>query len=295
MSQAGLGAAVSRATAVLQDAGVPGARVDAELLAAHAIGADRARLQHDLALGRDWPPGAAATFDTLVAERARRVPLQHLTGRAPFRTLELRVGPGVFVPRPETELVAGLAITAALAAPGAVVVDLCTGSGAIALAVATEVPGARVSAVELSPAAHAWAELNVGLLAPGRVDLRLGDARVAFEDLLGECDVVVTNPPYVPTGAVPVDPEVAGHDPSVALYGGVDGLDVVRGVLVRASVLLHPGGVVVVEHGEHQAGAVGILLARAGGWSDVAHHRDLTGRQRATSALRTEPGGGERR
>ena len=159
------------------------------------------------------------------AERAARVPLQHLTGQAHFRRLTLAVGPGVFVPRPETEVTAGHAIDAASAlGPDAVVVDLCTGSGAIALAVKDELPGARVLAVELSDLAHGWAVANRDRLGLD-VEVRLGDATTAFDDLEGAVDVVVSNPPYIPVGAVPVDPEVRDHDPEVALYGGsADGL-----------------------------------------------------------------------
>lgn len=290
VSADGLRADLERAAAVLEQAGVPGARSDAELLAAHAAGTDRSGLQRRLAMGEPWPDDAAERFEDLVGERARRVPLQHLTGRAPFRRLELRVGPGVFVPRPETEVVAGLAIDATRAArdtPRPVVVDLCTGSGAIAVAVATEVPGSQVAAVELSAQAHAWAVLNVAELAPGLVDLRLGDASTAFEELLGGCDVVVSNPPYVPVGCVPVDPEVADHDPALALFGGADGLDVLRAVASRAADLLRPGGVLVLEHGEHQASGVARILGA--GWTDVAHHSDLTGRPRGSTARRAAP------
>jgi release factor glutamine methyltransferase len=235
----------------------------------------------------------AAGFEELLAQRAARVPLQHLTGRAPFRTLELAVGPGVFVPRPETEVVAGVAIdeAAELArrreAP--LVVDLCSGSGALALAVAVEVPAARVVAVELDPMAHAWAARNVAALAP-RVDLRLGDAVRAHEgvlaDLAGTVDVVVANPPYIPPGSRPVDPEVADHDPPVALYGGGDdGLAVPRGVVASAAGLLHPGGLLVMEHADGQGPATRGLVGGPG-WRDVRTVEDLTGRPRALVARR---------
>ncbi|MEZ0166305.1 peptide chain release factor N(5)-glutamine methyltransferase [Kineococcus sp. LSe6-4] len=266
----------------LAAAGVPTPGPDAEMLLAHALGVTRSRLGVLTALG---DPVEAGSFADLLDQRAERVPLQHLTGRAGFRALDLRVGPGVFVPRPETETVAQLAVEEAARRTGPVVVDLCTGSGAIALAVATEVPGARVHAVELDPMAHAWARRNVDDLAPA-VDLRLGDAATAFADLDGTVDVVVSNPPYVPPGAVPVDPEVARHDPQVALYGlGDDGLQVPRRVVATAARLLRPGGYVVVEHAEVQERAARAMFGAAT-WTDVDGHRDLTGRPRATTARR---------
>ena len=201
-------------------------------LAAHALGTEPAEVRRAMVLGAPEPQGYAE----LVAEREARVPLQHLTGVAHFRRLTLAVGPGVFVPRPETEVTAGLAIDAASAiGPDALVVDLCTGSGAIALAVKDELPAARVLAVELSDLAHGWAVANRDRLGLD-VDVRLGDATTAFDDLEGEVDVVVSNPPYIPVGAVPVDPEVRDHDPEVALYGGsVDGLAIPLAVAARAA------------------------------------------------------------
>ncbi|WP_432564699.1 peptide chain release factor N(5)-glutamine methyltransferase [Kineococcus sp. SYSU DK003] len=270
----------------LAAAGVPSPRTDAETLLAHALGVDRSRLGLLVAMGEAVP---AEGFEPLLEERERRVPLQHLTGRAGFRALDLHVGPGVFVPRPETETVAQLAIDEAhrLVAAGTspVVVDLCTGSAAIALAVATEVPRARVHAVELDPMAHAWARRNVEEFAPG-LDLREGDAASAFADLDGTVDVVVSNPPYVPPGAVPVDAEVARHDPQIALYGlGDDGLLVPRRVVATAARLLRPGGLAVVEHAEVQEEPARAMFgARA--WRDVGSHQDLTGRPRSTTARR---------
>lgn len=277
------------AARTLDEAGVPSPRVDAELLLAHAAGCDRGAVQRAALLGSPLadlaPSSAAVTFAALVARRAAREPLQHLTGTAPFRHLELAVGPGVFVPRPETEVVAQVAIDAAraLAAAGVapVVVDLCTGSGAIALAVATEVPRAVVHAVELDRDAHAWAARNVEALAPGHVHLVRGDARTALRDLDGTVHVVVSNPPYVPPDAVPKDPEVARHDPQVALYGlGPDGLEVPRGIVAAAARLLVPGGTFVMEHAEVQAAAARALLAAPGTFDDVATGADLTGRDR---------------
>ena len=282
----GLSDALREATRRLSEAGVASPRADAEHLAAHLLGVGRGELAARALRGDDVPPG----FGHLVAERARRVPLQHLVGVAGFRGLEVRVGPGVFVPRPETEVVAGRAIEGAAAASAdgrsVVVVDLCTGSGAIALAVATEVPAARVHAVELSEQAHAWAAQN---LAGSGVDLRLGDAATAFDDLDGIVDVVVSNPPYIPPGAVPVDPEVRDHDPHVALFGGgPDGLDVPRAVVATAARLLRDGGLLVVEHAEVQQPALLDLLTGAG-WSDRHGHTDLTGSPRCVTARRSAP------
>jgi len=303
------GAAVRWATARLAAAGVPSPRVDAEALLAHAVGSDRAEVRRLAVLDRDLSAGVVDRFTADVARRAAREPLQHLTGVAPFRHLELVVGPGVFVPRPETEQVAQAAIDEAarvVALRGsAVVVDLCTGSGAIALAVATEVPGSRVHAVELDAAAHAWAARNVAAAAasttPAVVHLVRGDARTALRDLDGAADVVVSNPPYVPPGAVPRDPEVAEHDPAVALYGlGDDGLEVPRGVTAAAARLLRPGGLYVMEHAEVQAAAARAMVADADGFDAASTADDLTGRprmvvaRRATAADGPAPGPGER-
>jgi release factor glutamine methyltransferase len=229
--------------------------------------------------------GAVADLDALVSRRVEREPLQHITGTAPFRHLELAVGPGVFVPRPETETVVQYAIDALLNAadPAPIGVDLGTGSGAIAMAMATEVPHARVFAAELSPEAHAWAQRNVEGIA--NLSLVLSDLADAFPELDGTASVVISNPPYVPAAAVPRDPEVRLFDPALALYGGEDGLDVVRVLSGRALRLLRPGGLLVIEHGELQGAAIREIL-EADGWRATATHRDLTLRDRATTALR---------
>jgi len=208
--------------------------------------------------------------------------LQHLTGTAAFRYIELAVGPGVFVPRPETELLAGWAIEAAQALDQPVVVDLCTGSGAIALAVATEVPKARVHAVEIDERAHAWAARN---LAGSGVDLRLGDMATAFGDLDGTVDVVACNPPYIPLDAFEsVAPEVRDHDPASALFSGDDGLDALRVLEKVAARLLAPEGVVGAEHADVQGKAAQALFATTGRWRQVTDHPDLAGRDRYLTA-----------
>ncbi len=273
----------------LAAAGVATPDADAVQLAAHLFRTTPGDVRARALRGVRIDPDGGREYLDLVAARAGRVPLQHLTGVAPFRTLELSVGPGVFVPRPETEVVAGIALDEARRLVAPLVVDLCTGSGAVALAVAVEVPAARVVAVELDPLAHAWARQNVRALAPG-VDLRLGDAVGAdtgvAADLAGDVDVVVANPPYIPPGMRPVDPEVADHDPPVALYGGGDdGLAVPRGVVAAAAGLLRPGGLLVMEHADGQGPGTRALVAGPG-WEDVRTADDLTGRPRALVARR---------
>ncbi|MCX7521165.1 peptide chain release factor N(5)-glutamine methyltransferase [Microbacterium sp. STN6] len=274
----------------LAAAGILEAETDAELLIGHVLGVSRGRVQSLVVTDSGVEPGHAASVASLVERRARREPLQHITGIAPFRALELRVGPGVFVPRPETELVAQFAIDAlagTMTDAGAppIAVDLGTGSGAIAIALATEVPHANVYAVEKSAEAYAWARRNVDELAGGNLTLVHGDLADALGELDGRVDVVVSNPPYVPRDAVPVDPEVRLFDPELALYGGDDGLDVVRALSVTALRLLHPGGLLVLEHGELQGRAIRELLS-ADGWRAAATHPDLTTRDRITTALR---------
>ena len=284
--------ALREAAAALAAAGVRSPTVDAELLAAFALGQEtgravsRGELQAAIVLGAAAPAGLA----DLVAARARRVPVQHLTGVAPFRGLELVVGPGVFIPRPETEQVAQVAIDEARAVVAdrgdVLVVDLCTGSGAIALAVAQEVAGATVHAVELDAEAYRWAARNVATAAD-RVVLARGDARTALTALDGMVDVVVSNPPYVPPGAVPVDPEVAEHDPAVALYGlGPDGLEVPRGIIAAAARLLRPGGLLVMEHAEVQAAAAQDAVRRTGAFERIGTAEDLARRPRMVVARR---------
>ncbi|WP_066295484.1 peptide chain release factor N(5)-glutamine methyltransferase [Arthrobacter luteolus] len=274
--------ALRAAAAELSAAGVPSPRVDAELLAAHLLGESVGRVRALAFTDAAAPEGLAG----LVAERARRIPLQHLTGKAHFRRLELAVGPGVFVPRPETETVAQLAIDRAQLVPGgAKVVDLGTGSGALAGSIASEVPGSDVYAVELSPLALAWARKN---LDPLGVTVLEGDLRTALPGHDGTFDVVVSNPPYIPSGAVPNEPEAAEHDPAMALYGGgADGLELPGAAAATAARLLRPGGYFVMEHAEVQAKAIAGRLAADPAWEAVTSHNDLNDRPRATSAVRS--------
>jgi release factor glutamine methyltransferase len=267
------------ATRVLARAGIGSARVDAELLAEHAFGVPRGRL----ALV-DPDPYQLELLRDLVERRSRRVPVQHLTGRAPFRYLDLAVGPGVFIPRPETELLVdwGLSTLSGVDAP--VVVDLASGSGAIALAVATECPQATVYAVERSPRALDWLRRN----AAG-VDLSIVEGDVTAPETLseldGRVDLVLCNPPYVPDAA-PVEEEVRGHDPAEAVFGGPDGLDVIRPVIARAATLLRPGGWVGIEHDDGHGRTVPDLLLAARAFDSVRDHADLAGRPRFATARR---------
>lgn len=264
------------AAARLAAAGVPTPRVDAELLLAHVLGVARSRLV--LARPRD---AEARRFAALVEQRAARVPLQHLTGSAPFRHLDLAVGPGVFVPRPETELLVDAVLPALH--EGSVLVDLCAGSGALALAIAQESPGVRGHAVENSPDALVWLRRNADGTGVIVVD---GDVRDPglLAGLHRAVDAVVSNPPYVPS-ELPVDPEVRA-DPSDAVFAGTDGLALMPAVLARAADLLRDGGVFVVEHDDTHGAAVPELLRADGRWTDVVDHPDLTGRARFATARR---------
>jgi release factor glutamine methyltransferase len=275
-------AALRSATATLAAAGVASPDHDAAELLAHVLGTTRSRLP----LAGELAPQRREEYDALVQRRARREPLQHLLGSAAFRYVELAVGPGVFTPRPETELLAGWGIDRArevLASGRApVVIDLCTGSGAIALAVATEVPEAQVHAVELSEEALAWAAKN---LAGSGVDLRHGDMAGAFPDLDGAVDVVLCNPPYIPLDAyLTVAEEARVHDPHLALFSGEDGLEAMRVVEQVAARLLRPSGVVGAEHADVQGESAPAVFSASGRWTDVRDHRDLAGRPRYTTA-----------
>ncbi len=273
---------VRRAAARLTAGGVASPEHDADELLAHVLGTTRGGLVLVELVG----PAAVASFEALVERRAAREPLQHLTGTAGFRYVELAVGPGVFVPRPETELLAGWAVEQAQRRTAPVVVDLCTGSGAIARALADEVPDASVHAVELDPDAFVWAGRN---LAGTGVDLREGSMADAFADLDGKVDVVVCNPPYIPLEAwESVAAEARDHDPHLALFSGDDGLDAMRVLERRARALLRPGGVVGAEHADVQGESAPAVFRDSGSWVDVRDHRDLAGRPRyLTAQLRT--------
>ena len=278
---------IDRGTELLSAGGVPSPAVDSELLVAHVLDVSRGELRVRAVTGAVVPAELEVRTRELFVRRAGREPLQHITGIAPFRNLELRVGPGVFVPRPETETVVQFAIDAvnASATPEPIGVDLGTGSGAIALSMATEVPRSRIYAVELSLDAMPYTSENFRRYGSANATLVNADLSAALNELNGTVDVVISNPPYIPAAAIPREIEVQLHDPALALYGGEDGLDVVRRVSTAAMRLLHPGGTLVLEHGEEQAAAIAALLT-ADGWNAVAHHQDLLGRDRATTALR---------
>jgi release factor glutamine methyltransferase len=260
--------------------------VDAELLAAHVLGVQRGRLPMVPLV--DLP--VVETLRELVSRRAARVPLQHLTGTAALGAVEVAVGPGVFIPRPETEVLLawGLAALEGVARP--VVVDLCTGSGALALAVAHARPDAQVHAVERELAALTWARHNANArAAAGDTPVMLYVGDIAEPGLLSALDgmahLVLCNPPYVPLGAA-VPPEVALHDPPVAVFAGQDGLAVIPDVVRTGTRLLREGGSIAIEHDDSHAEAVPALLAARRVLTEVADHVDLAGRPRFATARR---------
>lgn len=275
---------IAHAAEKFAEAGIENPQLDAELLAGFLLQKNRGELQAALITDFEIDDLQRDQLLALFARRKLREPLQHITGVAYFRNLELSVGPGVFVPRPETEVVAQLAIDALKldGSPEPIAVDLGTGSGAIALSLNVEVPNAKVFAVEVSPEAYAFTSKNFEKY-PG-AELILGDMADAFSALNGSVSVVVSNPPYIPTDMVPIDPEVHLHDPALALYGGEDGLDVIRVVSNVAKRLLRSGGQLIIEHADSQSNQVSELLL-AEGWRQVRATKDLTGRDRAVTAI----------
>lgn len=271
--------AISDAATVLAAAGIDSARADAEQLAAHVLGVDRGRLMF-----ADPEPRALDEFRALVGQRARRIPLQHLLGTAAFGPLTLAVGPGVFIPRPETEALLEWAQTVPVR-PGGVIVDLCSGSGALALALARYRPDARVIAVERSEEALRYARANVDGTTVELLHADVTD-RDVLADLSGEVDLVVANPPYIPDGAE-LEPEVAEHDPHSALFGGPDGMAVIEPIVELVSRLLRPGGQVGVEHDDSTSVATVELFGAAAVFTGIAARRDLAGRRRFVTAVRS--------
>jgi len=270
--------AIAAATTVLAEAGIASARTDAELLAAHAAGVQRGRL-----ILVEPDAGLFERFDDAVAIRATRVPLQHITGNAAFGPVLLEVGAGVFIPRPETEALLEWALTQTLP-PRPVVLDLCTGSGALAVALSAELPDARVIAVDDDPVALDYARRNAAATGVRLLRADVTDPQV-LPELHAEVDLLVANPPYIPSGAV-LDPEVAGHDPAHALFGGADGMEVIGPIVRRAVDLLKPGGLLAVEHDDTTSEAVVAIFDATRAFTDVTARRDLTGRARFVTARR---------
>jgi release factor glutamine methyltransferase len=281
-----LSTAIELASSQFEKAGIESFQADAEILLSYVLDISRGELQVKAITGEDLAQNQEQKFMELVEKRSERFPLQHLTGVAYFRQLELLVGPGVFVPRFETESVSQLAIDALRLVPAdnPIAVDLATGSGAIALSIATEVPNAKVFAIELSEEALVYTKRNFGKYAP-TATLVQGDLVDAFPELDGQVDVLVSNPPYIPDDMIPIYPEVHLHDPSMALYGGSDGLDLVRKVELAAKRLLRKGGALVIEHADMQGESIRQLILSLG-WRQCVTHKDLAGRDRATTAIR---------
>jgi release factor glutamine methyltransferase len=285
--------AISEATLLLAEAQVSSPQVDAELLLAHVVGVDRSQLISITQISDEQ----LFDYENLVSRRANRVPLQHLTGVAYFRHLELAVGPGVFVPRPETELLVEAAINhlKSVSSPR-IAVDLCSGSGAIALSLALEVPGTTVHAVELSDDAFKWLTHNVVDHAAkleavdSHVIVHHGNAgdRTLLSELSNQVDALVSNPPYIPSEMIPRDPEARDHDPAIALFSGVDGLDVAREVVVVAAGLLKAGGFFGMEHADVQGESMPALFdAMPNTWSEVQDNLDYNKLPRFTTAVRS--------
>lgn len=274
--------AIDEAAGTLELAGIGSARVDAELLAAHTAGVDRGRLRF-----HEPEEQFYETYRSAVEARSRRIPLQHLTTTAAFGPLILEVGPGVFIPRPETEALLEWAARQPLST-SPVIVDLCTGSGALALAIAHANAAAHVIAIDDSPVALSYARRN----CEGS-GVELIEADVTRAGLLGELDgtvdLVVSNPPYIPDGAV-LEPEVAEHDPAHALFGGPDGMRVIDPLVGLAARLLRPGGFVAVEHDDGTAAETVASFDRSGAFADVTSRRDLAGRPRFVTAMRKGSG-----
>ena len=274
----------SESSSKLEEAGVISATVDAELLACYCLGISRSELSLMVATSQEFPQESMDRFHLALARRVARQPLQHITGTAPFRHLELKVGPGVFTPRPETEQVVGFAREKITNFQSPLIVDLGSGSGAIAISLATEISGSKVFAVEKSEEAFGYLLQNAASYGLSKVNLRNEDLQNSLSDLDGKVDLVISNPPYIPNDAIPIDLEVQLHEPSMSLYGGVDGLDVIRQISIRAKKLLKSGGLLVLEHADSQSNAIGKLLL-AGGWLEIEARADLAGKERMISAV----------
>lgn len=288
--------ALADTTARLGGAGIDPAGIEARALITRA-----ARARTHLLMLEVLPASFDDDLEALVLRREAREPLQLILGEAPFRRLTLRTRPGVFVPRPETELAVDVLHEFAAHDQARTVVDLCTGSGALAASVLDEFAGTRVLAVERDLEAVALARencaattgaddargtvLQADVTDPGLAAMLAREAGIP----VGGVDAVLANPPYIPPDAVPVDPEVRAHDPAAALYGGgTDGLEVPRQVLARAAELLRPGGLLVMEHADVQGARTRFAAADTGAFVQIGTRQDLTGRDRFLVALRAE-------
>jgi len=288
--------ALGAATVQLSESGIESARVDAELLLCHVLECDRTALLIRDSISED----ELEEFIQFVAFRSARVPLQHLTGKAAFRRIEIAVGPGVLIPRPETELLVDKAIDFVRDISEPVIVDLCSGSAAMSVSLAIEIPCSEVHALEFVDEAFAWGQKTVRdhvaeiAMVGSIMSLHHGDVRGCegreLKSLAGKVDVIVANPPYIPSAAIPRDPEVFQYEPHEALFGGEDGMEFVSAIISAAKVLLKPGGLLVMEHGDNQ-GEEGIpsvpkVLRASGVFTNVSDHNDLAGRPRFTTGVR---------
>ncbi|GAA1573537.1 peptide chain release factor N(5)-glutamine methyltransferase [Kribbella hippodromi] len=273
----GVRVVVAQGVERLRGAGVASPEFDAGELMAFVTGSSRLQLAEPTAEQR-------VRYEELIERRAGREPLQHLTGTAAFRYRELAVGPGVFVPRPETEVMVGWILDRIAGVKNPLVVDLCTGSGAIAGAVATERPDSTVHAVELSPEAVTWARRN--LAGTGAI-LHEGDIDGCLPELDGRVDAVISNPPYIPlTAWESVTAEVRDHDPALALWSGDDGLDEIKVVAATAGRLLAPGGWFACEHADVQGESAPAVFTATTHFTEVRDHQDLSARNRFTTGRR---------
>ena len=279
-----LAAVLDAASAELAAVGVPSPQNDAEVIMAFALGISRGSLLAKVFKGDDLEGQPLREFAQMIDRRMSREPLQHIVGRAPFLDFELRVGPGVFIPRPETEMLTEMAIAEVRPTGEPLVVDVGTGSGAIAIGIARARPNASVIAIESSLQAGEYARHNITDLAP-KVTLKVADFEVILLQLQGKCDLIVSNPPYIPADAEPTDPEVSMYDPPEALYGGEDGLDVIRKLERFAWFSLKPSGMLLLEHGFDQSQRIRDILGNSG-WQQLQSHNDLAGKMRFTSARR---------
>jgi release factor glutamine methyltransferase len=279
-----LKALISDGKAQIEAAGY--SSVDAEILFAHLLGLTRMELHNPIALERalaDISDESAIVdgYAQLVQRRCNHEPVQYLTGTAGFRNLDLAVGPGVLVPRPETEGLVEEVLKHIANLPGPVsVIDLGAGSGAMAISIATEAPNTHVIAVEKSPEAIEWLKQNVAFYDES-IRIVQGDVADVLDGV--KCDVVVANPPYVPDSQ-PLPKDVATFEPAIALFGGSDGLELPKRFIAAAARLLKAGGLLAIEHTETQGESIANLLSTD--FTQISLHLDLTGRPRWTSAIR---------